>query len=62
MSETHEPMVTTVDQQTRRRGAVATRRLVSVISAEGKKPEQLTAQALEAIREWQDAQEPTPEQ
>jgi hypothetical protein len=34
------------------------RRLISIISTEGKSPEQLKAEALQAIQKWQDAQRP----
>ncbi|MGO8964996.1 hypothetical protein [Mycobacterium sp.] len=34
------------------------RRLISMISAKGKTPEQLKAEALQAIQKWQDAQRP----
>jgi hypothetical protein len=34
------------------------RRLIALISTEGKSKEQLEAQALQAIQKWQDAQRP----
>jgi hypothetical protein len=34
------------------------KRLIALISAKGKTPEQLKAEAVEAIRKWQEAQQP----
>jgi hypothetical protein len=34
------------------------RHLISMISTKGKTPEQLKAEALQAIQKWQDAQRP----